>query len=77
MKYPADIRRAMIVTAAVEVANDMGIANVTRHSVAVRAGISASTVRSYFPRLTDLLQAVMGDTRTSGAARRIGEGMGL
>lgn len=77
MKYPATVRRSMIITAAVEVANADGLGAVTRHSVAARCDVSARTVRQYFPRIIDLLTAVIGDDRTSRAVTRQGEGMGL
>jgi DNA-binding transcriptional regulator YbjK len=57
-------RRNVIVTAAVRLARDEGLAYVTHGSVAKRCSIptSVSTVRRYFPRKEELLKAVLTET---------------
>jgi AcrR family transcriptional regulator len=57
-------RRNVIVTAAVRLARDEGLAYVTHGSVAKRCSIqtSVSTVRRYFPRKEALWDAVLIET---------------
>lgn len=61
MRLQPDSRRAVIITAAVRVARDKGLASVTHGSVATRCTVATSThtVRHYFDTQVCLWRAVV------------------
>lgn len=74
-RLPPRNRRAVIVTAAVRVAKDSGLAKVTHSAVAGRCVLptSKSLVRHYFPTQVDLWGAVVeADTDFAEEARGLG-----
>lgn len=68
MKLPATTRRALILDAAIRVANRDGLLRVNWNAVAAECDMETSdrTVRAYFPRYTALWDAVKADARFTG-----------
>lgn len=72
-------RRAIIITAAVRLANSEGIGAVTFENVGRECEfpVAAETVRHYFSTRNNLWRAVMLDERASASVREILSGMAL
>lgn len=68
MKLPATTRRALILDAAIRVANRDGLLRVNWNAVAAECDMETSdrTVRAYFPRYQALWDAVAADERFTG-----------
>lgn len=77
-KLPPDQRSALILTAAVKVANDSGLAEVTFKTVAKACVMSTTprTVQHYF-KIGDLRAAVVADPRASQEVRDDAVSMGM
>lgn len=75
MRLTPDQRQAVILTAALRIARDRGLASVTHGGVAKRCAIATSekTVRHYFASRTVLWQAVVSaDVTFAEQARELG-----
>ena len=72
------VRRAIIITAAVDLANKKGLDFVTPARVAELCMVktSAHTCRGYFP-LPELWAAILADKRASKKVKKDGELMGM
>lgn len=68
MRLPATVRRQIILDAAIRVANRDGLLRTYWTNVAPECEVetSASTIRSYFPRLAELWDAISRDPRFTG-----------
>lgn len=71
MRLPAENREAVIVTAAVEIANNRGLAAVTHDAVARECKVATTPrlVRHYFRKTTDLWRAAASDERAAQTVR--------
>ena len=60
-----EVRRAVIITAAITLANEHGLAAVTHDAVARSCSFKTTgrTVKHYFPRISELWKAVVDDGR--------------
>ena len=78
-RFSPEERRAIVLTAAVTVANDRGLAAVTWDAVARACTVrtSVGTAREYFKTLTALWRAVAADTRANRAVRDEATGCGI
>lgn len=77
-KLQPDERRAVIVSAAVELANDKGLSEVTFHSVAQKCRMDTMprTVQHYF-KIGELRRAVVADARANQMVRDDAAAMGI
>lgn len=78
-KLSHDVRRALIVTTAVNVANDKGLITVNYTTVAKACAypMASRTVWSFFRTKDELWKAVVHDHRVKPAVRKAAADMGL
>ena len=78
LRYPKKVRRSMLVTAALEVAEEYGLVSVSPTTVAARCMVptSRSTCAGYFTK-SDLFDEVLADPRCSKEIKRQAKEMGL
>lgn len=78
LRFPKKIKTAMIVTAAIQIAEEEGLMYVTPASAAMRCMVPTSnqTVRTYFTKM-ELYSAILTDDRCSEKVKRQGKDMGL
>lgn len=78
-RLPAENRRAVILTAAVELANRSGLAAVNHESVARKCVIKTTSrnVRHYYPKITELWKAICLDDRSTALVVQDAAGMGI
>ena len=74
-----EARRAVIVTAAITLANENGLAAVTHDAVARSCSFKTTgrTVKHYFPRISELWKAVVDDGRAHQTVVDEAVGMGI
>lgn len=79
LRLEPEIREAVLLTAAVELANKHGLVEVTHEAVAKRVKPSCNkrTVERYFPRNKGLWLAIARDHRAELHVRQQAEGMGI
>lgn len=70
--FIASARRAQIITAAIEVLNDIGFANASLAKIAQQAGISTALISYHFAHKQELMEAVLGEVVMSTMSR-VGE----
>lgn len=78
LKYSKKIKRAMLVTAALQVAEEEGLINVSHVTVAARCMVPTSehTCRSYFTK-DELFDGVLADPRCSEKIKRQARDIGI
>lgn len=68
-------RRAAIMAAALELAEEIGFSNIGRDSVAARAGVAAGSVNHEFGTVASLRDAVMAEAIARGNLPIIAQGL--
>lgn len=79
MRLPSENRRAVILSSAVTLANEQGLAAVSFEAVAhgCKVKTTARNVRSYFPTVVSLWREVVLDDRSSQLVRDDAIAMGV
>lgn len=77
-KLTGDERRSLIVTAAVDVANKEGLAEVTYEKVARRCAVQTSkhTVKHYFPLKSRLFERIIAHKNSNNQVKSMGKKLG-
>jgi len=75
MSEKVENRNRAVLSAAIELAQERGFANITRDLVATRAGVAAGSVNNAFGNMDALRDAVMAHAVDEGLVEIVGQGL--